>query len=264
MGNEVAGLSGYVYAVGRLQARFPSLGVEKEYAQLTGADPDAVVRVGHLKDSLAGAENRYLARHMCWVFTGITTDACAIIPRDGGDIDELIDTLTDDEQAVQALVGSPAYTSVASRCVPPGLAAVTPDQLLSFGLDEFVDALPVPDDGKVPRGKDAEAWRQAARGLFRHLTQRAANRGLTDEHRAMNYLALRYPQIYHLTFNAQRDGKALVAVEPRRAPAGERRMVDVRFVLRHAGSHVVERYVCRVDVTDVFPFLTSQLTLSYE
>jgi len=255
---------GYVYAVGRLHARFPSLGAEREYAQLTGADPDAVVHTGQLKDALAVAEHRYLARQMCWVFSGPTADACAVVARDERDLDELIDTLVDDEQVVQALVGSPAGTLSPSPCLAAGLAVMWPDQLLSFSLDEFLDALPGPDEGKPPKGKDAEPWRQTARSLFDHLTRRSENRGLTDEHRAMNYMALRYPQVYHLIFNAQREGKALIGVEPRLAAGGDRRLVDVRFVLRHANTHVVERYFCRVDTTDVFPFLTNPLTLTYD
>ena len=272
----------FVYAVGRLHARFPSLGAEKEYAQLVGADSDAIVRTGALKDALADKQNRYLARQMCWVFSGPDADACVVIPRDQSDLDELIDTLTDDEQVVQVLVGSPTIIAASSPCLSAELPVAAPDQLLAFSLDEFLDAMPGPDHDRGDNGEDGEddgeekqgegranrdtnPWRQTSRGLFNHLTRRSENRGLTDEHRAMNYIALRYPQIYHLVYDAQRDGATLIGVDVRPAfSGGDRRTIDVRFSLRHARTHVIERYRCRVDTTDVFPFLASPLTLIYD
>jgi hypothetical protein len=58
----------YVYALGRIEPRFPRLSIEKEFAQATGraetvnlTDRQALQRV--LQD------NRYLARQLCWVMT---------------------------------------------------------------------------------------------------------------------------------------------------------------------------------------------------
>src|SRR5262245_34558231 len=59
--------AGFAYGVGRLSSRFPSLGAEREYAQLAGGDPDAIVRTADLKETLSKEQNRYLARQMCWV-----------------------------------------------------------------------------------------------------------------------------------------------------------------------------------------------------
>jgi hypothetical protein len=260
------GDSGFVYGVGRLHARFSSLGAQKEYTQITGSDPDAVVRTAALKDVLAEAENRYLAWQICWVLSGPGSDACLVVARDGRDLDELIETLTDDG-TIQVVVGSPAAAgSAAVGCLATGVPAVWPDQLLSFRRDEFLDALPEPGEGGGKLGaKDAEAWRQTAGGLFDYLTQRSENRGISDPHRAMNFVALRYPPIYHLAFDAQRQDKSLIGVDARPSGAGSgRRAVDVRFAFRSATTHVVERYLCQIDVTDLFPFLTRSLTLTYD
>ena len=66
------------------------------------------------------------------------------------------------------------------------------DQFYSFDRDALVKAIPRPD-----------RWRRrqfapAARELFDRIMQLADNAGSTDEHRAINYLAVRYSAIYAL------------------------------------------------------------------
>jgi PatG C-terminal len=254
---------GFVYAVGRLQARFPTLGVEREYAQVADTPPEAPVRSGQLKDVLSAPEHRYLARQLCWVFKGPAGDACTVIPREDNDLAELIDLLApEEEQVVQALVGSPAASVSPTPCLAAGLPAAWPEQVLSFTMDEFTEALPRGEHGEGPT--EGDGLRSAAEYVFAQLTQRADNRGLTDEHRALNYLALRYPAIYHLAAQAMGEGKTLIGVDAHPVQSGDRRVVAVRPVFRHAKTHVVERYYCPVDVTDLFPLLTGALTQTYD
>jgi hypothetical protein len=253
----------FVYAVGRLRAEFPDAGVAQEFAQLTGVDSRAIVQAGDLKSALSRPECRYLARHICWVFHGPGGDVCTVHPRGSEDLDEVLDLLADDdEDVIEAIVGAPVAPSLVSPCTAPGLPAVTPDQVLRFTFDEFVDALPNPDD-KLDDASKAQ-YRKIVRDLFAQLTQRSANFGASDEHRALNMLALRYPQLYHLAFGMLNDGKSLVGVDARSDPAGPRRFVAVRLVFRDHRSHVVERYLCTVDVTDLFPFLTSSLSQTFD
>src|SRR4051812_6148590 len=62
--------AGAVYAVGRIEPRFPSIAVEKEFAQLVGrADPTKRAGYDLMRDILTDPDNRYLARRVCWVFT---------------------------------------------------------------------------------------------------------------------------------------------------------------------------------------------------
>jgi hypothetical protein len=258
---EVPGAQGggFVYAVGRLRAEFPNEGVKKEFVQLTGVDPDALVQVSDLKDALVSPESRYLARHVCWVFRGQTSDSCSVVARDNRDLDELLDLLTtDEEEVIETLVGSPV-TGVSSPCIAAGLVAVWPDQVLRFTMQEFIEALPGPE---MPDATDQ--YRSAVRTLFTHLTQRAGNQGLADQHRALNYLALRYPQLYHLTFRLLREGKALIGVDAHSGFDRGRRLVVVRLVFRDQHTHLVERYQCTVDVTDLFPFLTASLSQTFD
>jgi hypothetical protein len=250
----------FVYAVGRLDARFASLGAEREFAQISGGDPAAVLRTRDLKEVLEDRENRYLAWQLCWVFQGPFADCCVVAPRDNSDLDLLIATLAprNDRPLVQVIVGSQTPGFVDPACARLGLL-VDAEQILSFTMDEFLDELP-PPEGEENR----DAFRETARHLFAHLTQRAGNTGVSDEHRALNYLALRYPAVYHLTFTAQREGKSLIGVDAGVTAMGERHMARLRLAFRDARTHVVDRYLCEVDVTDVLPFVARPLTPTFD
>src|ERR1051326_163679 len=60
----------YVYAIGTVTARFPSLNIEKEFMQAWGKNPEQVLRISDSDKFavLSQGQNLYLAREMCWVF----------------------------------------------------------------------------------------------------------------------------------------------------------------------------------------------------
>ena len=64
------------------------------------------------------------------------------------------------------------------------------DQIYSFDRDALIKAIPKPE--KTP----AKEFTPAAEELFDRIMQMADNAGATDEHRALNYLAVRYQAIY--------------------------------------------------------------------
>lgn len=60
----------YVYAIGRIGARFPRPSVEKEFAQATGRAATAGLTDRQaLQKVLQESQNRYLVRQLCWVMT---------------------------------------------------------------------------------------------------------------------------------------------------------------------------------------------------
>src|SRR6266581_768352 len=84
----------YVYALGRIEPRFPSPAVEKEFAQVTGrthtkgkTDQEAMQAV------LSARENRYLARQLCWVLTLQGLETYLLTPRDSADFDLLVEAV---------------------------------------------------------------------------------------------------------------------------------------------------------------------------
>src|SRR5215510_9847938 len=64
----VAVTSRYIYAIGRIEARFPRPSVEKEFAQATGrAETAGLTDQQAFHEVLSTRENRYLARQLCFV-----------------------------------------------------------------------------------------------------------------------------------------------------------------------------------------------------
>jgi hypothetical protein len=193
--------SGFVYAVGRLSPQFPTLGVEKEFVQLAGeVEQRGLVETALLRWVLDNPENRYLGRHLCWVFTTQHVEAFTVFPRDDTDVARLVEMISPaaSEDLVHVVVGRSVRGGIDSQCASLNLPAVVADQLLAFTLDEFAKALP---DGAVASGEatscgeqaetperdqDGEQFQAVVRELFPRLTRRAENRGIADEHRALN------------------------------------------------------------------------------
>src|SRR4030081_3203347 len=84
----------YIYALGRIEARFPSAGVEKEFAQATGrAKTSSQTDREGFHAVLSQRENIYLTRQLCWPFSIQGLDPYLFQPRDPADIDLLLGTI---------------------------------------------------------------------------------------------------------------------------------------------------------------------------
>ena len=183
----------YVYALGRIEARFPSPAVEKEFAQATGraktskqTDREAFHAV------LSQRENRYLVRQLCWVLTIQGLETYLLQPKDPVDLDLLLGAIRPapsalDIDVVIGLLGPAAPPEMCNGLMVP---IVTFDQIYSFDRASLIDAIPRPE--KTP----AKEFKAAADELFDRVMQLTDNAGATDDHRALNYLAMRYPAIY--------------------------------------------------------------------
>src|SRR5258707_3183670 len=83
--------SRYVYALGRVEARYPSLSVEKEFAQAARrAETVGLTDPYVLAKLLSAKTNRYLARSVCWILTIEGIETYVLTPRDSDDLDMLI------------------------------------------------------------------------------------------------------------------------------------------------------------------------------
>ncbi|WP_306212873.1 cyanobactin maturation protease PatG family protein [Actinoplanes sp. RD1] len=254
------GTTPFVWAIGRIEPRLPSLAVEKELAQVTGrADLAGHTDREALHEVLSSRANRYLARQLCWVLLIEGLETYLLAPRDPVDLDLLVESLRPrpaptDLDVVIGIRGPLAPPETCNGLVVP---VVIVDQVYSFGRDDLLAAVPRPDD--VAESGD-ESFRATAAEVFDLMLQTADNAGATDEHRALNYLAVRYPEVYARTAAAHAGNAALAGVEVRHSPlSGVRTIVDVVLGYRHRRTDVVERYFCRVDVTEEFPFLVSKL-----
>ena len=117
----------------------------------------------------------------------------------------------------------------------------------------------------IPRPERAKDFEAVAEELFHRIIQMADNAGATDEHRALNYLAVRYPAIYATVADAFGRNASLTAVEVRPSRlSGVREIVDVIFWFTNRQTDVIEKSFTRVDVTEEFPFLVSKLAPYYD
>jgi hypothetical protein len=270
--------TGRVYAIGRLEPQFPSLDIEKEFAQAAAGGEDGLAEAALLRAVLTAPDNRYLARQMCWVFTAQGVEAFALWPREEADVGRLVELLPgrDAETMLHVVIGrtvsAPGW--IDNPCAESGLPIVVADQLFAFTLDEFVDQI-VTDLAAADGGGGGEKGGVAAqdkavreqhtavtREVFHWLTRRSDNAGFTNEHRALNYLALRFPPAYRAAMQAYGGGKTLTAVHAHHSHARDRGLVSVQFTFRDRRSEIIERYECTVDVTG-FPFLVSGLQPTY-
>jgi hypothetical protein len=86
------------------------------------------------------------------------------------------------------------------------------------------------------------------------------NAGAIDEHRALNYLAVRYHSIYASAAEAFARNASLTSVDVMTSPlSGTRKVLDVVFTYTNRNTDVRDKVFTRVDVTEEFPFLISKL-----
>lgn len=252
----------YVYVLGRIQPRTPSLSVEKELLQATGrADTAGLTDRQTMHRLLSERSNRYLARQLCWVLTIEGLDTYLLQPRDPADLDLLIEAIRPepgpgDLDVVIGVRGPLASPEMCSGLVVPIIGV---DQIYSFDTEALIKAIPRPD--QLP----AKQFNAAARETLARIMQIADNAGATDEHRALNYLAVRYDAIYHLAAERHRESYSLSGVEVRPSRlSGVRQVVDVVFSYTSRQTGVTEDHFVRVDVTDEWPFVLTPLSPYYD
>ena len=183
----------YVYAIGRIEARFPSISVEKEFAQATGrSDTKGLTDRQALQAVLSRPENRYLVRQLCFVMTIEGLETYILVPRDPTDMNLLVEALRPTPQPLDldVVIGTLGPIAPPQMCNGLMVPIVVFDQIYSFDREALIKAIPRPEK------TSAKEFAPAAEELFDRIMQMTDNAGATDEHRALNYLAMRYQAIY--------------------------------------------------------------------
>jgi hypothetical protein len=248
----------FIFAMGQVRMRFPSPSIEKEFAQTLASDETArLTDQAVLHNALK--EYHYLANEVCWVFTVDSVETYILAPRDDTVLDQLVEAIKPAERGldIDVIIGTRGPMAPPEMC--NGLIApiVLVDRIYSFDKPELIDAL------KKPAGSQMtdEEFRQSADALFDRSLQMAENVGATDEHRAVNYLAVRYPQIYTQTADMFARDFSLTRLEVSPSNlAGTRKLVNVIFTYTNRKTDVEEKYRVRVDVTEKYPFLEKRLS----
>jgi hypothetical protein len=250
----------YVYALGRIEPRFPTLGVEKEFAQATrSGDMTGLTNRQAVHDVLK--QQRYLVRQLCWVLTIEGMENYILVPRDPVDVDLLVEALrpTPSPMDLDVVIGVLGPIAPAQMCNGLMVPLVMFDQIYSFDRDSLLASIPRLEN--VPEDR----FKAVAEELLDQILQTADNAGAMDEHRALNYLAVRYHVIYATAAEAYGRGSSLTGVEVRPSRlSGVRKIVDVIFSYTNRNTDVVEKFFARVDVTEEFPFLVTKMSPYYE
>ena len=252
----------YIYAIGTIEAQFPGLSVKKEFAQAVGrADTAGQTDQEAFFEALSKRENRYLARQMCWVFTIQGLETYLLQPRDPMDLDRLIEAIRPQPSPMDldVVIGIRGPIAPPEMCNGIMIPIVAFDQIYSFDRESLIKAIPRSENA------DEKKFQAAADHVFGRIMQMTDNAGATDEDRALNYLAMRYPAIYAKAAEQFGQGFALSAVEARpSALSGARKIIDVVFTYTNRNTDFTEKFLVRVDATEEFPFLVSKLSPYYD
>jgi PatG Domain len=252
----------YVYALGKVEWRFPKQSVEKEFAQATGrtetagqTDREAMHTV------LTQRQNRYLVRQLCWVLTIEGLETYILVPRDPADLDLLVEAVRPAPSPfdIDIIIGMRGSIAPPELCNGLMLPIVMFDQIYSFDRSALIQNIPRPET--IP----AKQFTQTCEELFERIMQMADNAGTTDEHRALNYCAVRYPVIYAKAAEAYGQSCSLTGMEVRPSSlSSTRKIVDVIFCYTNRNTDFTEKFFVRVDVSEEFPFLVTKLSPYYD
>jgi hypothetical protein len=252
----------YVYAIGRVEARFPNIAAEKEFAQATGRTETAgKTDQQTFHTVLSKRENRYLVRQLCWVLTIQGLETYLLAPRDPADIELLVEAIRpapspNDIDGVSGMRGPVAPPEMCNGLMVPIVAF---DQIYSFDRDALIKTIPKPEK------TTAAQFSPVAEELFDRIMLLADNAGATDEHRALNYLAMRYPALYATAAQEFAKACSLTSVEVRPSSlSSTRNIVDVIFAYTDRNTDFTEKFCVRVDVTEEFPFLVTKMSPCYD
>jgi hypothetical protein len=248
----------YVYALGRIEPRFPSLGLEKEYAQAVGRSDTAGLTDRQTMQSVLGKrEYRYLTRQLCWVMSILGLETYLLQPRDPLDFELLVQAANGPDPVpwLSVVIGLRGPIAPPEMCNGLLVPVVGFDQIYSFDRESLIKSIP------KPGGAKPKEFAAAAGELFERIMQITDNVGATNEHRALNYLAVRYPEIYSTAAEQYARDASLSAVEVRPSPlSSTREVVDVIFAFTNRNTDVTEKLFVRVDVTEEFPFLITKMS----
>ncbi|MFB3766408.1 MAG: hypothetical protein ACE14P_14335 [Methanotrichaceae archaeon] len=250
----------YVYTLGRVEARFPNRSIEKEYVQIV--ERSKSINLEHQQafySVLSEPENRYLARMLSWVLTMEGVPIYILLPTGPEDLDILLNAIRPpscplDRWVVVGRKGPVAPPDMCGLEVP----IVFIDHLYSLEYSNFMKSI-------RPESVTDDKFKAATMEMFQRMMQIADNTGSTDKHRALNYLAVRYPAIYTKAAEELNRNFLLTSVNAIISRLNDcHKIVSVVFSFTNRETGTVEKYFVRVDVSKEFPFLVTKMSPYYD
>lgn len=264
---RIVSSASYIYAVGKIVYRFPNRSIELELAQAIGRTPEEDTK-GRTRDevvytALTDRNNRYIARQICYVLTIEGLETYILVPSDPLDSERLVEAIRPNPGVgdINVIIGRRGPIAPREMCNGLLVPIVSVDNIYSFDRDTLIKAIPK----KKEKSTNEDQFRKTSDALFNNIIQIADNSGAIDEHRAINYLAVRYDEIYHRTQLLQDENYSLTAIEvlPSRL-SGVEKIVDVVFSYENRTNRATQKWFCRVGITGEFPFLVSPMQEYFE
>ena len=248
----------FVYAIGEIDWLPSNESLDQEISQVLEIRKEELKGLGRFeaqKKILLEPENRYIVRQLCWVLRIETLQTYILQPRDPADYKVLVDAFRPhSRENIDVIIGVRGPIAPPEVCNGLGLPIVVFDQLYSFDREMLIKSIPKP-----PKAK-AKEFEGGADDLFKRIQQMSDNHGATDEHRAVNYLAVRSSEIYKCAHDAVVDGywlTSLDVVASRLSGSRGRRIFDVVLTYTNPTSRVARKWFWRVDVTGEYPFIVT-------
>jgi hypothetical protein len=247
----------FAYVIGRIDVRFPSLGIEREYQQRERALSDLPKQPRNARVRAVLEQNPHLATRVGWILSIGGNPAFALNPATPGLKESFFNALSSTHEIDHFCV-------VIGRVGPFVNPANFGGLLLPVLL---VDQMYVSTQGEwaVSLGKSAQAvlkthkigdelFQTVSRDIFRDVTGMPDNMGISDGHRALNYLLVQHPGMFLAA--AQRENHLLDRIETRvQQTAGGRQHVAVIMTFVDRACGIAERVFCSVDITEEWPFV---------
>ncbi|MBV9038872.1 MAG: hypothetical protein JO182_30585 [Acidobacteriaceae bacterium] len=236
----------WVYVIGDVDARFPSLAVEKEViGAMAQADTAGLSNEAALQRVLDISSNAYLVREMCWVLLVQGVETYVLVPHYSQDYPMLVEAARLELSAVIGTLGPIANPDVCNGLTLPFLIF---DVIYSFDRPRFVAEMPVPE------GADAERFRATATDIFDQIVQLITSG--TGMERALAYLLMKDPRLYYLIADAYNRNAQLSAVELKPAPVmSTHNLVDVIVRTQDRGIGVQSSIYARVALAAKLPYV---------
>jgi hypothetical protein len=251
----------YIYSIGKLEVRFPSLGIEREFQQrerqIMMDKESGWTNSGERLFEVLTA-NPHLARAICFVQLVGNIPAYVVVPSGLEVMRSLIGAVRGigEPDLWSIVIGKRGPMATPATCgglLAPMMAC---DQAYTFTTNEFVhDLLERVQPAISARGHKTEALEAASRDVFRRITGSMENLGAQDGHRALNYFLVQHPGLFVAI--AERVNEAVLdTIETRVTQGGMgNRIVTIVLTFIRQATGVPERLFCRVDVTEEWPFV---------
>jgi hypothetical protein len=250
----------FIYSIGKLSIRFPTIGLEREFQQrerLMFTGEKSPVRLNERTANVL-RKNQYLARSMCFVHSVSGIPAYIVVPAAPDVLDNLLTALekASNDDAWVIVIGKRGNMVPPTACGGILAPYVLCDVVYEFRFEELFENLLKRIESVLKR----KAWpkdkfKTVSHELFQRIVSTPDNLGALEGHRALNYILAQHPGPYLAAFEYGEHG-LLYSVDtiPSEGAAGQKLIaVVMTFVDRNTG--VPERVSTTVDVTEEWPFI---------